>query len=207
MIAWLEGVLREKEPTRVVLDVQGVGYELLISLSTFGELPDVGKTVALRVKTIAREDALLLYGFATPRERVIFDLLLRANRIGPRLAQTILSGISPDRTLRGLADGDVSLLCKAPGVGKKMAERMIVELRERAQELQGLMLPGQGPSDGARPVIVGDAETRDQVLSALINLGYPKAQAEKLVDAAAAEAGEGAGIEEWIRTALRRLAR
>jgi len=191
-----------------VVDVQGVGYELLVSLYTFGDLPDVGKTVALHVRTIAREDAQLLYGFTTSREKTIFELLLRANRIGPRLAQTILSGIEPDRVLAGLAGGDVTLLCKAPGVGKKMAERMVVELRERAGELHQLSPQGTPGSGEATPdAPTPDAEIRDQVLSALVNLGYPKGQAEKLVDAAATEAGEGASIESWIRTALRSLAR
>jgi len=207
MISWLEGILREKHPEAVVLDVQGVGYELLISLSTFGGLPDVGKMLSLYAKTVAREDALLLYGFGTARERDIFNLLLRANRIGPRLAQIILSGIEPERVLQGLREGDVNLLCSAPGVGKKMAERMVVELREKAAELgtdlrDGIGLPPEAESESG-----ADLETREQALSALLNLGYPKAQAERVVEAAAREAGEGASIEALIRKALQRLAR
>ena len=99
MISWVEGELREKYTDHVVVNVNGVGYELLISLSTFGALPDVGKTLSMYAKTVAREDALLLYGFATAEERAIFELLLKANRIGPKLAQTILSGIEPQRIL------------------------------------------------------------------------------------------------------------
>jgi len=208
MIAWLEGGLRSKEPTRVVLDVQGVGYELLISLSTFGQLPDVGKTVALHVRTIVREDALLLYGFANQRERAIFDLLLRANRVGPKLAQTILSGIAPEQVLAALADGDHKTLCSAPGVGKKMAERMVVELRDVAREL-GESSGGQVSGGAGQPAPAESeaAEVREQVLSALTNLGYPKGQAEKVVEAAAKELAPEEPIEAWIRVALRRLAR
>jgi Holliday junction DNA helicase RuvA len=207
MIAWLEGVLKEKTPGRVILDVAGVGYELLISLSTFARLPDAGKTIAVYARTVAREDALLLYGFATSIEREIFDLLLKANRVGPKLAQTILSGIDPDLVLRGLRDGDVKLLSSAPGVGKKMAERMVLELRERAGELASEGWSGRDAAPNAVADPDSGAETREQVISALLNLGYPKPQAERVVGAAAIEAGDAASIEELVRVALRRLAR
>lgn len=207
MISWLEGTLREKHTDHVLIDVNGVGYELLISLSTFGSLPDVGKTLSIYAKTVAREDALLLYGFATAEERGIFELLLKANRIGPRLAQTILSGIAPERVAVALRDGDVKLLCSAPGVGKKMAERMVVELRERAGEIAATTSGPSGIPVAASPTPDSDGETREHALSALLNLGYPKAQAERVVGAAAADAGEGASLEELIRQALRRLAR
>jgi Holliday junction DNA helicase RuvA len=204
MIAWVEGTLREKSPVRVVVDVQGVGYELHVSLSTFAALPDAGKTVALHVHTVAREDALLLYGFATAYEKEVFELLLRANRVGPKLAQTILSGIAPDRLVAALREGEVRALRGIPGVGPKTGERMVVELRERAAE----MAP-PAASAGAGPSASGgeSGELRDQVLSALLNLGYPKAHAERVVQAAVDEAGEGAAIESLIRIALRRLAR
>ncbi|MCP4039941.1 MAG: Holliday junction branch migration protein RuvA [bacterium] len=207
MISWLEGTLRDKRPDRVVVDVNGVGYELLISLSTFGQLPDTGKTIAIYARTVAREDALLLYGFATLEEREIFELLLKANRIGPRLAQTILSGIEPEQVATGLRDGDVKLLSSAPGVGKKMAERMVVELQERAAELVAATPTVAGAAPRVDAGEAGDRETREQALSALVNLGYPKTQAERVVEAAAAEAGTGASIEALIRHALRRLAR
>ncbi len=205
MIAWLEGSLREKAPTRIVVDVQGLGYELLISLLTFEQLPDSGKTVALQVRTVAREDSLLLYGFATRLERSAFDLLLKASRLGPKLAQAILSGIEPDRLLRLLRDGDAKALRRVPGVGPKMAERMVVELRDGAAEL----LAQLGEVEVATPGddVVATEHIREQLLSALLNLGYPRAQAERVVDAAAAEAGDGASLESLIRVALRRLAR
>jgi len=204
VIAWLEGKLREKTPVRVVVDVGGVGYELHISLSTFAELPEAGKTVALFAYTVAREDALLLYGFATSYEKAVFELLLRANRVGPKLAQTILSGIAPDRLVAALRDGEVAALKGIPGVGPKTGERMVVELREKAGELGA---PGGALAAGEEPRPSGQEELRDQLLSALVNLGYPKAHAERVVEAAVAEAGEGAGIESLIRIALRLLAR
>ena len=207
MISWVEGELREKYTDHVVVNVNGVGYELLISLSTFGALPDVGKTLSMYAKTVAREDALLLYGFATAEERATFELLLKANRIGPKLAQTILSGIEPQRILTALRDGDIEMLSSAPGVGKKMAERMVVELREKAGELAAGSMAVEGLPPSVVPIQDADSETREQALSALLNLGYPKAQAERVVDSAASSAGEGASLEELIRHSLRRLAR
>ena len=118
MIAWLEGNLREKSPTRIVLDVQGVGYELLVPLSTFDTLPDLGKTVSLLVHTAVREDAIQLFGFASSLEKELFHLLLKANRVGPKLAQSILSGMEPTRLLRLLREADAKGLRKAPVSGR-----------------------------------------------------------------------------------------
>jgi len=204
MIAWLEGVLRDKQPTRLVVDVTGVGYELSIPLSTFDALPDAGKTIALHVHTIVRQDSIQLFGFATTRERATFEMLLKANKVGPKLAQTILSGIEPERLLRALRDGDVKVLKGAPGVGPKLAERMSFELRDRAMELLGAGVAG----DMAGAAAGGGAESApEQLLSALQNLGWKTAQAEQVVDSTVAEAGEDAGVETLIRIALRRLAR
>ena len=202
MIAWIEVTLREKEPLRVLIDVNGVGYELHVPLSTSAVLPDIGKTVALHAHTVTREDALLLYGFATTYERDVFEMLLRANRVGPKLAQTMLSGMPPDRLVGALRDGEVAAMKGIPGVGTKTAERMVVELRERALALGS-------PAGGASPEPTRQAEPnlREQLLSALVNLGYPRARAERVVEAAVAEAGEEAGIESLIRVALRSLAR
>ena len=205
MIAWVEGVLRDRTPTRIVVDVQGVGYDLQIPLSTFEQLPDAGKTIALHVYTNVGENVLQLFGFATTAEREVFELLLKANRVGPRLAQAILSGLSTDRLLAALRDGDVRALRGIPGVGPKMAERMSVELRERAAELAlAIQRVGDTPAGEGAP----SAESvRDQVLSALINLGYPKAQAERGVEAALTKAAEETSVEEVVRLALRGLAR
>lgn len=204
MIAWLEGALRQKSLTSIVLDVRGVGYELQISLQTFEALPESGKTVALHVRTVVREDALLLYGFSSPLERSAFDLLVRASRVGPKLAQAILSGLAPVKLLRALRDGETAVLRRAPGVGPKLAERIVVELRDGARELLGQ----PGVDIGGVGVAASNVDdSREQLLSALTNLGYPRAQAEQVSEAATLEAGEGASIESLIRVALRRLAR
>ncbi len=203
MIAWLEGCLREKAPTRVVLDVQGVGYELHVPLSTFEALPAPGKTVALLVHTAVREDAIQLFGFATTLEKELFHLLLRASRVGPKLAQSVLSGMEPQRLLRVLREADAKGLRKAPGVGPKLAERIAVELRDEAEKLAGRLGPVR-PGSEPRTAPAGDAG--DELLSALINLGYPRARAERVVEAALTEASEEAGLEALIRIALRRLA-
>jgi len=204
MIAWLEGNLREKAPTRIVLDVQGVGYELLVPLSTFETLPDLGKTVSLLVHTAVREDAIQLYGFASSLEKELFHLLLKANRVGPKLAQSILSGMEPARLLRLLREADAKGLRKAPGVGPKLAERIGIELRDDAEKLAG-RLGSTGSQDG--PEVLSAIEPGEELLSALVNLGYPRSQAERVVDAALAEAPPESSLEELIRVALRRLAR
>jgi Holliday junction DNA helicase RuvA len=201
MIAWLEGVLREKAPTRVVLDVQGVGYELLVPLSTFETLPDLGKTVSFLVHTAVREDAIQLFGFATSLEKELFHLLLRASRVGPKLAQSILSGMEPRRLLKVLREADAKGLRKAPGVGPKLAERIAVELRDEAEKLAGRHGPaGSGVADRV------ETEPGDELLSALINLGYPRTQAERVVESALDEARPDSSLEDLIRIALRRLA-
>lgn len=205
MIARLEGMLAVKAPTRLVLDVAGVGYEVLVSLQTFERLPEVGKTVALDIRTVVREDAFLLYGFATSLEKDLFDLLLRANRVGPRLAQAILSGISAGALLRALCDSDAPSLRRAPGVGAKLAERICLDVSDGAREL--LAREGANPESGLTPesTEVGPGVV-EQLISALENLGYASNQAERVAVSAAREAGEEASLENLIRVALRSLA-
>ena len=182
--------------------MNGVGYELHVPLSTSAVLPDTGKTVALHVHMVAREDALLLYGFATAYEKEVFGMLLRANRVGPKLAQTILSGMPPERLVAALRDGEVAAMTGIPGVGARTAERMVVELRERAIELGSRVAVAAGAS-----AVDESGELHAQLLSALVNLGYPRSQADRVVALAVDEAGEGATIESLIRVALRSLAR
>ena len=205
MIARLEGLLLEKAPTRLVVDVSGVGYEVLVSLQTFEQLPESGETVALNVRTVVRDDAFLLYGFTTTLEKDLFDLLLRANRVGPRLVQTILSGISAESLLRALCDSDAGVLRKAPGVGAKMAERICLDLRDNAQEL---IKRGLSTGSGGEAISFEKAELGvvDQLTSALENLGYAANQAERVAVSAAREAGDGASLESLIRVALKSLA-
>ena len=204
MIARLEGILIERTPTRVVIDVGGVGYEALIPLSTFGRLPDEGKTVALRIYTHVREDALLLFGFATALERAAFALLLHASRVGPKLAQTILSGIDADVLVRAIERGDVTTLRSVPGVGAKLAERIVVELRDRVAELVEVE---REPGVRARPSTPRDDGPRSELISALVNLQTPRPKAERVAEEVVSEHGAEAPIEELVRAALQRLAR
>jgi Holliday junction DNA helicase RuvA len=201
MIARLEGVLLELSPTRVVVDVRGVGYEVLIPLSTFTQLPNLGKTVVLHIYTHAPEGSLQLFGFASRGERVAFDLLLRANRVGPRLAQTILSGISPPDLLAAIHRSDVAVLRSAPGVGSKLAERILVDLRDRTAELAAVV---GGVSAGASAPEVAEA-LQEQTLSALVNLGYPKSQAERALAGAVDASGDAPTLEDLVRGSLKML--
>ena len=203
MIAWLEGVLREQHPTRVVIDVGGVGYDVHVPLSTFTELADLGKTVALHIHTHVTEGAIQLFGFHSQAERVAFDLLLKANRVGPRLAQTLLSGISPAELCEAIRTQQVATLRAVPGIGSKMAERILLELRDRLEGLAAAVgeLPEQRPEPGSVDV------ARDQTLSALLNLGYSRGEAERVLDVAAREAGSDATLETLVRASLKRLVR
>jgi Holliday junction DNA helicase RuvA len=203
VIARLEGVLLELSPTRVVVDVRGVGYEVLIPLSTFTQLPDIGKTVVLHIYTHAPEGSLQLFGFASRGERVAFDLLLRANRVGPRLAQTILSGISPPDLLAAIHRSDVAVLRSAPGVGSKLAERILVDLRDRTAELAAVV--GGGGGGAAAPAADVAEALREQTLSALVNLGYPKSQAERALAGAVDAAGDTPTLEDLVRGSLKML--
>jgi Holliday junction DNA helicase RuvA len=206
VIARLEGLLAELSPTRVVVDVGGVGYAVNIPLSTFSRLPDLGEAVVLHIHTHAPEGALQLFGFATHSERVAFDLLLRANRVGPRLAQTILSGISPGDLLSAIARGDVAVLRSAPGIGSKMAERILVELRDRTAELAAAVeASGEVPAtpETTAPTIAGSLQ--DQTLSALVNLGYPRARAERALRGALEAAGDAPTLEDLLRGSLKML--
>jgi Holliday junction DNA helicase RuvA len=202
MIARLEGLLLERSPTRVVIDVGGVGYEVLVPLSTFARLPDEGKTVALRVHTHVREDAFQLFGFATELERAAFALLLHASRVGPKLAQTILSGIEAAVLVRAIERGDVGTLRSVPGVGTKLAERIIVELRDRVAEL--VASEREPDASAPRP---GDRGRRGELVSALVNLQTPRPKAERVAEEVVSAHGADAPIEALVRAALQRLAR
>jgi Holliday junction DNA helicase RuvA len=186
---------------RVVVDVRGVGYDVHVSLATFAALPDAGKTVSLRIHTHVREGALQLFGFATGQERTAFELLLRTSRVGPRLAQTVLSGIGPAELLAAIRSGDAGALRRVPGVGPKLADRILVELRDRADELAASLGAGDATLATREP------PARDQALSALLNLGYGRPQAERILGEAEAEVDRDAPVEAWVRAALKRLAR
>ena len=199
MIARLAGILRSQRPTRVVIDVGGVGYDVNVPLSTFTELPDLGKDVVLHVHTHANEGAVQLFGFHSEAELVAFELLLRANRVGPRLAQTLLSGISPAELYEAIRVQDVGALRAVPGIGSKMAERILLELRDRIGELAAIV------GGEARSEPEARDEAREQTLSALLNLGYSRTEAERVLADAADEAGTDATLETLVRGSLKRL--
>jgi len=201
VIGRLEGQLFEKEPTRVLLDVGGVGYEVFVPLSTFARLPDAGKRVALRIHTHLRENALQLFGFASELERDVFELLLHASRVGPKLALTVLSGLEAERVLAAIRGGNPAALQVVSGVGAKLAQRIVLELRDRAFERFGAGELETAAEGGT----VQDA--RAQLLSALVNLQVPRSQAERIVDEVVAEHGAEAPIEALVRAALPRLSR
>jgi Holliday junction DNA helicase RuvA len=204
VIARLEGVLIERTPARVVIDVRGVGYEAWIPLSTFSQLPDEGKTTALRIYTHVREDALVLYGFASEAERAAFELLLHASGVGPKLAQRILSGIDAAALVRAIRASDLATLRTVPGVGAKLAEKICVELRDRVEDIAALASAGAAPQRAS----AGDEDgTRTQLVSALLNLQTPRPKAERVADEVLEELGASAELGELVRAALRRLAR
>lgn len=199
MIGWLRGTPRRLTPESLLLEVGGVGYLLQVPLSTFYELQKAGEEgpVELWVHTHVREDALELYGFWTPRERTLFEKLIAVSGIGPRLARVILSGMAPEDLLAAIAGGDVARLATIPGIGKKTADRMVLELRDKLQALAA-ELPEE-----ARPAAGSDDE--DLVL-ALVNLGYRRRQAEEAVSAARRDHSDGA-FHEVLRASLKRLSR
>jgi Holliday junction DNA helicase RuvA len=203
VIARLEGTLLERTPARVVIDVRGVGYEAWIPLSTFSQLPDEGKTVALRIYTHVREDALVLYGFASEAERMAFELLLHASGVGPKLAQRMLSGIDAAALVRAIRASDLATLRTVPGVGAKLAEKICIELRDRVDELAALAV-GAEPARSARNE---DDEARAQLVSALLNLQTPRPKAERVAGEVLEEMGAGVELGLLVRAALRRLAR
>jgi Holliday junction DNA helicase RuvA len=193
MIGRLSGRLASKAPDQVLLDVGGVGYLVHIPLSTFYELPEAESPTSLFVHTHVREDTLALYGFLTERERALFQLLMSVAGIGPRVALTVLSGIPPVELIEALRHGDVRRLVAIPGVGKKTAERMILELAEKAAAFQA-----EAPAGAATAVSTED------VVSALVNLGYRRAEAERSVDAIA-RTGARKEFGDFLKAALKRL--
>ncbi len=194
MIARLTGKLTTKHPGEIILDVGGIGYQVFIPLSTFYELPERGDPLSLQIYTAVRENAIELYGFLTLQEKELFKLLLNVSKIGPKLAQNILSGISSEELTTAIITGDILKLNAIPGIGKKTAERLILELKDKipaaAAEQETTVLPG---------------ELLDDALSALLNLGYKRNAVERVVKRAINEVGRDGELEEIIRVSLKYL--
>ena len=206
MIAHLNGTLLFKQPNTVVVDVSGVGYEVNIPLSTFYELADTGSNVQLRIYTHVKEDALQLYGFRTARERELFVNFISVSGIGPKIGIALLSGMSADELVASIKNNNLARLTLIPGVGRKTAERLIVDLREKMTA----MAASQGEQEAGvqlEPISVSPEDSvRSDALSALLNLGYQRSAAEKAIDAVLSDGGETT-VESVLRRGLRKLAR
>lgn len=197
MIAYLRGRIFEKHPNRLIVDVNGVGYDVAVPVSSFYGLGEVGADIALRIHTHVREDALLLYGFATRLEQDLFERLISVSGIGPKVALAVLSGIEPSDLIKAIQRADLARLTAIPGVGKKTSERIVLELKDRLP----LAAHTEAPAAGASL----EPDLKDDVLSALMNLGYQRPLAEKAVDSAIKK--NVGDFEQTLRQALRELAR
>ena len=200
MISHLRGRLLEKHPNRVIIDVQGVGYEVHVPLSTFYGMAEPASEISLRIHTHVREDALLLYGFATRLELQLFERLISVSGIGPKLALAVLSGIEPNDLVTAVKSGDIARLTGIPGIGKKTAERIGLELKDKLASL----VPAEVAATAATGAGSNDA-LRTDVLSALMNLGYHRPLAERAADAAMQSGART--FELTLKQALRELAR
>jgi Holliday junction DNA helicase RuvA len=206
MIAHLSGTLLSKQATSVILDVAGVGYEVTIPLSTFYDLEDTGSKVQLRIYTHVREDTLQLYGFKSVRERELFLRLISVSGVGPKLGITLLSGMSADEIISSIRTNNLARLTLVPGIGRKTAERLVIELRDKVASLSSAELEDEvGTAVGAAFAPTEDT-VRSDALSALQNLGYQRSSAEKAVTAAINEGAE-LTVESVLRNSLRKLAR
>jgi len=195
MIAWLNGQLLEKQAPTLLVNVAGVGYELEAPMSTFYELPEVNENVTLFVHMVVREDAQLLFAFSTKQQRELFRSLIRVNGVGPKVALAILSTLSAQELMQCMADEDVNLLCKVPGIGKKTAQRLVVEMKDRLEKGFSDVVLQASTSTG------GGANERNDAVAALVALGYKNAEATRVVKALPNDLRS----EELIRQALRAL--
>jgi Holliday junction DNA helicase RuvA len=200
MIGQLKGQLLRKRPNMILVDVHGVGYEVFIPLTSFYDLPGEGSEIVLKIHTHVREDALILFGFRTQREKDFFLKLISISGVGPRLAIAILSGAQVEELAQAIAEGNLARLTAIPGVGRKTAERLVLELKS---QVTPFLLPEQAEAAraGSRPTPL-----EEDVLSALINLGYPKASADKALSLVLRSAECERTFEEVLRNTLRRLA-
>jgi len=196
MIAHLRGKLLAKHPNQAIVETGGVGYDVTISVPTFSDLPTVGAEISLHIHTHVREDAIALYGFLRLSEKTLFEKLITVSGIGPTLAIKILSGMAADEMVGAIRGNDVARLTRIPGIGRKTAERMVLELRDK--------LPEAGPA--AAPAVPALSATEEDVLSALVNLGYQRAAAEKAVSMVAGQ-GQGKPFDVLFRETLGRLSR
>ena len=201
MIGRLKGIIADKQAPDLLIDVNGVGYEVQLPLTSFYELPDVGHEATIYTHFVVREDAQLLYGFSSKQERSLFRLLIKANGVGPKLGLTILSGLNAEQFVTCVEQDDVTTLVKLPGVGKKTAERLLVEMRDRIKDLN--IAPEFMPKTAIESsALQSNASDFDDAVSALVSLGYSNQQASKAVKAVAKD---GDDSEVLIRNALKNM--
>ena len=205
MIAYLSGKLLEKTANAVIIDVGGVGYEVIIPLTTFYELGEVGSDVQLRIYTLVREDALQLFGFKTEREKQLYLKLISVQGIGAKSGITMLSGMSADEIVTAIRTDNLARLTSIPGVGKKTAERMVIELRDKLNDLTAQSTQERIASGGSQSDLPPDA-VFDDALSALINLGYQRNAAEKALNQAVKD-GTEINVQKLLRKSLQFLAK
>lgn len=201
MIARLAGQILKKTPERIVLDVNGVGYDVLIPLSTFYKIGEVGQDVTLKIHTLLRDDAIVLFGFSEEAERQMFNLLKTVSGIGPKLALNILSGMEAPALAKAIYEGQMDQLTRIQGLGKKTAQRILVDLKEKASKIFA-----EGGADPGTPLISFDQNDRD-VISALLNLGYKQQQAEQALSKTKKKYPEVDDLEELLRQSLRSLSK
>jgi Holliday junction DNA helicase RuvA len=204
LIAKLTGKLDQKQPNTIIIDVGGVGYEVTIPVSTFYELGEPGSDVSLKIHTNVREDAIQLFGFRTAREKELFLRLTSVSGIGPKLAITMLSGMAAAELISAIRNNDLARLTTIPGVGRKTAERVVVELRDKLAKIT--FDEGEAEFVAARAAGTDEESIREDTAAALMSLGYPKAVAEKAVSSALREEGART-IEAVLKRALKRLSR
>lgn len=209
MIARLAGTLVAKSLEAAVVDANGVGYEVRLPLSVFPKLPEVGEPVVLHIHTHVREEAIQLYGFSTPEEKAIFELLISVSGIGPRLAITLLSGLSASDLVAAIAEGGIDRLRAVPGIGRKTAERLVVELKDKLRRLPEGVRRGVGdataPPEASAAGINGAGGVEADLLSALVNLGYTRAVAEKAIAHVRRERRDVVALADLLRETLRVL--
>ncbi len=204
MISQLRGMLLEKSPPELVLDVSGVGYEVTVPMSTFYRLPDIGEAVELLTHLSIREDAHQLYGFLTSSERKLFRSLIKVNGVGPKLALAVLSSIEPDMFVQTVLNNDTAALVRLPGIGKKTAERLVIEMRDRLSDWYESTLDFSPSKTAPLPLATNNSGPVQEAINALVALGYKPQEASRAV----AKTGltPDAGCENMIRSALKLLA-
>jgi len=202
MIAFLRGRVLDKQPNKITVDVQGVGYEVHVPLSTYYDVGEEGAEVALRVHTHVREESLQLFGFLTPLEQQLFERLIGISGIGPKLAIAVLSGIDSAELVGAVQRGDVARLTSVPGIGRKTAERLVVELRDKLDFLPTLSAPARARDGGVLP----KSDRFDDAVAALVTLGYSSSQAQEAVRKAGADSPD-LSLEDIVKRSLARLGR